>query len=68
MPVVSLIFTILLCPLAAFALFGLSALLGKRFPRQDLISTAAILAALVCSLQKSFRLLRKFQKLSFLRL
>ena len=50
MPVVSLIFTILLCPLAAFALFGLSALLGKRFPRQDLISTAAILAALVCSL------------------
>ena len=50
MPVVSLIFTILLCPLAAFALFGLSALLGKRFPRQDLISTAAILAALICSL------------------
>jgi len=50
MSVASLIFTILLCPLVASALFGFSALLGKRLPRQDLISTAAILVALVCSL------------------
>ena len=50
MSILSLIFTILLCPLAAFAIFGVLGLMGKRSPSQDLISTAAMLIAFVCSL------------------
>ncbi len=50
MPILTLIFTILLCPLVAFAIFGIFGLMGKRSPSQDLISTAAILVAFVCSL------------------
>ncbi|MCG9133751.1 NADH-quinone oxidoreductase subunit L [Candidatus Poribacteria bacterium] len=53
--VVPLISLILLCPLAAFAVFGLSGLVNRRFPRQDYLSTVAMLAALVCS----FLLLRE---------
>ena len=53
--IVPLISLILLCPLAAFAVFGLSGLANRRFPRQDYLSTAAMLAALVCS----FLLLRE---------
>ena len=45
-----LISLILLCPLAAFAIFGLSGLAKRSFPRQDYLSTAAMLIALVCSL------------------
>ncbi|MDE0555302.1 MAG: NADH-quinone oxidoreductase subunit L [Candidatus Poribacteria bacterium] len=48
--VVLLISLILLCPLAAFAIFGLLGLAKWRFPRQDYLSTAAMLIALVCSL------------------
>ena len=48
--VVSLISLILLCPLAAFAVFGLLGLRKLRFPRQDYLSTAAMLIAFVCSL------------------
>ena len=53
--VVLLISLILLCPLAAFAVFGLLGLANRRFPRQDYLSTVAMLAALVCS----FLLLRE---------
>ncbi len=53
--VVSLISIILLCPLAAFAVFGLLGLANRRFPRQDYLSTAAMLIALACS----FLLLRE---------
>ena len=53
--VVSLISIILLCPLAAFAIFGLLGLANRRFPRQDYLSTIAMLVALVCS----FLLLRE---------
>ena len=52
---VSLISLILLCPLAAFAVFGLLGLVNRRFPRQDYLSTAAMLIALACS----FLLLRE---------
>ena len=48
--VVLLISLILLCPLAAFAIFGLLGLAKQSFPRQDYLSTAAMLIALVCSL------------------
>ncbi|MCZ6679819.1 MAG: proton-conducting transporter membrane subunit, partial [Candidatus Poribacteria bacterium] len=50
MPVVPLISIILLSPLAAFAFFGLLSLTGRNYPRQDLISTGAMLIAFVCSL------------------
>ena len=53
--VVPLISLILLCPLAAFAIFGLLGLENRSFPRQDYLSTAAMLIALVCS----FLLLRE---------
>ena len=53
--VVPLISLILLCPLAAFAFFGLLGLANKHFPRQDYLSTAAMLIALACS----FLLLRE---------
>ncbi len=53
--IVPLISIILLCPLAAFAVFGLFSLANRRFPRQDYLSTVAMLAALVCS----FLLLRE---------
>ena len=53
--VVPLISLILLCPLAAFAIFGLLGLANKRFSRQDYLSTAAMLIALACS----FLLLRE---------
>ncbi len=48
--VVPLISLILLCPLAAFAIFGLLGLAKRSFPRQDYLSTAAMLIALGCSL------------------
>lgn len=48
--VIPLIGLILLCPLAAFAIFGLLGLAKRSFPRQDYLSTAAMLIALVCSL------------------
>ena len=47
--VVLLISIILLSPLVAFAIFALSGLAKRSFPRQDLLSTAAMLIALVCS-------------------
>ena len=50
MPVVPLIFVILLFPLAAFAFFALLSLTGRNYPRQDLVSTAAMLIAFVCAL------------------
>ena len=53
--VVPLISIILLCPLAAFAIFGLLGLANRRFPRQDYLSTAAMLIAVACS----FLLLRE---------
>ncbi|RKU09851.1 NADH-quinone oxidoreductase subunit L [Candidatus Poribacteria bacterium] len=53
--VIPLISIILLCPLAAFVIFALLGLAKRSFPRQDLLSTAAMLAALVCS----FLLLRE---------
>ena len=53
--IVSLISIILLCPLAAFTIFGLLGLANRRFPRQDYLSTAAMLLALACS----FLLLRE---------
>ena len=53
--VVPLISLILLCPLAAFAVFGLLGLANRRFPRQDYLSTVAMLVALACS----FLLLRE---------
>ncbi len=48
--VVPLISIILLSPLVAFAIFALSGLAKRSFIRQDLLSTAAMLIALVCSL------------------
>ena len=48
--VIPLIGLILLCPLAAFAIFGLLGLAKRSFPRQDYLSTAAMLIGLVCSL------------------
>ena len=48
--VIPLIGLILLCPLVAFAIFGLLGLAKRSFPRQDYLSTAAMLIALVCSL------------------
>ena len=48
--VVPLISLILLCPLIAFAVFGLLGLGKRSFPRQDYLSTAAMLIALGCSL------------------
>jgi NADH-quinone oxidoreductase subunit L len=50
MPVVLLFSIILLCPLAAFSIFSLLSLTGRNSPRQDLISTAAMLIAFVCAL------------------
>ena len=47
--IVPLISLILLCPLAAFAVFGLLGLANRRFPRQDYLSTAAMLIGLACS-------------------
>ena len=47
--IIPLISLILLCPLAAFAIFGLLGLGNRSFPRQDYLSTAAMLIALVCS-------------------
>ncbi|MDE0297507.1 MAG: NADH-quinone oxidoreductase subunit L [Candidatus Poribacteria bacterium] len=47
--VVPLISIILLCPLAAFAFFGLLSLTGRNYSRQDLVSTAAMLIAAICS-------------------
>ena len=47
--VVPLISIILLCPLAAFVIFALLGLAKRSSPRQDLLSTAAMLVALVCS-------------------
>ena len=49
MPVVPLISIILLAPLAAFAFFGLLSLTGRNYRRQDLVSTAAMIVAFVCS-------------------
>ena len=48
--VVPLISIILLCPLAAFTIFALFGLAKRSFPRQDYLSTAAMLVALGCSL------------------
>ncbi len=48
--VVSLISIILLAPLAAFVIFALLGLAKRSFPRQDLLSTLAMLVALGCSL------------------
>ena len=47
--VVPLISIILLCPLAAFAFFALLSLTGRNYSRQDLVSTAAMLIAAICS-------------------
>ena len=47
--VVPLISIILICPLAAFAFFGLLSLTGRNYSRQDLVSTAAMLIAAICS-------------------
>ena len=49
MPVVPLISIILLAPLAAFGFFGLLSLTGRNYRRQDLVSTAAMIVAFVCS-------------------
>ncbi len=48
--VVPLISIILLAPLASFAIFAFLGLAKRSFPRQDLLSTAAMLVALGCSL------------------
>ena len=48
--IIPLISLILLCPLAAFAIFGLLGLAKRSFPRQDYLSTAAMLVGFVCSL------------------
>ncbi|MCY4403958.1 MAG: NADH-quinone oxidoreductase subunit L [Candidatus Poribacteria bacterium] len=48
--IVPLISIILLAPLAAFAIFALLGLAKRNFPRQDYLSTVAMLAALGCSL------------------
>jgi len=47
--IVTFIFIILLCPLAAFAFFAISALAGRKSNRQDLISTFAMLIAFSCA-------------------
>ena len=47
---ITLISIILLSPLVAFAIFALSGLAKRSFPRQDLLSTAAMLIGLICSL------------------
>ena len=49
MPVVPLISIILLAPLAAFAFFGLLSLTGRNYRRQDIVSTAAMIVAFICS-------------------
>ncbi len=49
MPIVPLISIILLAPLAAFAFFGLLSLTGRNYRRQDLVSTAAMIVAFICS-------------------
>ena len=49
MPVVPLISIILLAPLVAFAFFGLLSLTGRNYRRQDLVSTAAMIVAFICS-------------------
>ena len=49
MPVIPLIATVLLAPLAAFAFFGLLSLAGRNYSRQDLVSTGAMLVAFVCA-------------------
>ena len=49
MPVIPLIATVLLAPLAAFAFFGLLSLTGRNYSRQDLVSTGAMLVAFVCA-------------------
>ena len=49
MPIIPLISIILLAPLAAFAFFGLLSLTGRNYRRQDLVSTAAMLVAFICS-------------------
>ncbi len=48
--VVPLISIILLAPLAAFTLFAVLGLAKRNFPRQDYLSTFAMLVALGCSL------------------
>ncbi|MDE0466882.1 MAG: NADH-quinone oxidoreductase subunit L [Candidatus Poribacteria bacterium] len=48
--IIPLISLILLCPLATFAIFGLLGLAKRSFPRQDYLSTAAMLVGFVCSL------------------
>ncbi len=50
MPVILLISIILLAPLAAFAFFGILSLTGRNYPRQDLVSTAAMVIAFLCAL------------------
>ena len=49
MPVIPLIATVLLAPLAAFVFFGLLSLTGRNYSRQDLVSTGAMLVAFVCA-------------------
>ena len=49
MPIIPLIATVLLAPLAAFAFFGLLSLAGRNYSRQDLVSTGAMLVAFVCA-------------------
>ena len=49
MPIIPLIATVLLAPLAAFAFFGLLSLTGRNYSRQDLVSTGAMLVAFVCA-------------------
>ncbi len=49
MPIIPLISIILLAPLAAFAFFALLSLTGRNYRRQDLVSTAAMLVAFICS-------------------
>ncbi len=50
MSVILLISIILLAPLAAFAFFGILSLTGRNYPRQDLVSTAAMVIAFLCAL------------------
>ena len=49
MPVIPLISIILLAPLAAFVFFALLSLTGRNYPRQDLVSTVAMLIAFICA-------------------
>lgn len=48
--VVPLISIILLAPLTAFAIYALLGLAKKGFPRQDILSTIAMLVAFICSI------------------